>query len=465
MKLEQIWQVLMARRRLFGTVLGAVLLVVLLVSLLMPRVYVAEASLVIDTKATDLVTGNTVPGQLSAQIIATQTDVIESHAVALKVVDQMALTKNPVYLRKFQSATGGAGSIRDWIADRLTEDVSVRPSRDSNVLNIDFPARDPRLAAEFANAFADAYVQTSLELEADPARRQARWFEEETNQLRDRVEAAQRRLAAEQAKTSIVGTVDHIDVDDAKLTEISTELVAAQRSLAESQTRLKQMNEAAAKGQLAALPDILSNPLLQTLKTDLARAEASFAEVAARYDRNHPAYQSAHATVIALRNKLATEIDSVRGGVQQDEQINQRQVDALQRALDQQKTTLIGAQRNHDSLAVLNREVDSAQRAYDAGLQRATQVRLESQLDASTVATLNAAVPPFQAARPKPMLYLLVALVFGSVFASGVCIAAEMVDRRVRQSADIVEATGWLVLAEVPHLTYAPVPPRRLRFT
>jgi len=453
MNLSVIFLILRGRRNLFLAVLGTILLLTLAVSLIMPKTYLGEASLVISTKSTDPITGSPIPGvDTSSAILATQTDVITSRNVALKVVDKLNITKDADYMKKFKDATDGVGSARNWLADYLAGHVTVVPSKESDVLTIDFSAHTPEVAATFANAFAEAYIQTSLELAADPAQRQSKWFDQQTSELRRRVDLAQRNLSEAQHKLSIVGTEEHIDVDTTRFTEISTQLGIAQQALYESRTRLKQMNDAIAKNQLDALPDILGNPLLQTMKTDLARAESNFADVSSRYDRNHPLYVSGEAAVKSLRQKLASEVETVRGSMDYSAQIAQRQVTQLQAALDQQKVTVLDAKRKHDALDVLNHELLSAQTEYDAAMTRANQVRLTGELNQSNIALLNPAIEPFTPSRPKILLYMVIAFFFGSCVAAGVCLAAEARDRRVRSRTDVVEFSGLLVLAEVPRL-------------
>jgi chain length determinant protein EpsF len=453
MNLSALWLTVWSRRRRFAVVFFSVLALVVAVTCVMTPVYLGEAFILVDTKSTDPVSGNAVPGELSATILATQTDIITSRNVGQKVVDKMDLTKDPYYLAKFTSATHGVGSAREWLAEYVADKVTVVPSKDSNVLEIDFPARDADLAAKLTNAVADAYIQASLELAADPASRQSAWFEQQKQELRQRVDLAQQRLADAQRKSSIVGTTAHIDVDNAKLTEISTQLVTAQQTLYDSRTRLRQMNDALAKGELATLPDILGNPLLQTLTTDLARAESSFADISSRYDRAHPQYLSAQAAVKALRDKLNTEIEAVRGSIEQTAQISQRQVSQLQAALDQQKQTVLDLERQHDVLDLLNHELESATAEYDAAMQRANQIRLVSQLNQSTVAILSRAVPPFKPSRPRPLLYLAIGMFLGVTLAVAVCLTAEIRDRRLRSRADMMEMTDLLVLSEIPRLS------------
>jgi chain length determinant protein EpsF len=373
--------------------------------------------------------------------------------VALKVVDKFNLTEDPNYLKIFMDATGGVGSARNWLADYLSGSVTVVPSKDSNVLTIDFPAHTPEAAANFANAFADAYIQTNLELAADPSRRRSAWFDQQTSDLRRRLDLAQQNLSEAQKQFGIVGTESHIDVDTTRFTEVSTQLGIAQQALYESRTRLKQINDAIAKNQLDSLPDILGNPLLQTLKTELARAESNFADVSSRYDRNHPLYLSGEAAVKTLRQKLASEVETVRGSMDYNAQIAQRQVTQLQAALDEQKQTVLLAKRAHDSLDVLNHELLSAQADYDAAMTRANQVRLAGELNQSDIAMLNPAIAPFKPSRPKILLYMVIAFLFGACLATGICLSAEARDRRVRIRSDVVDSSGLLVLVELPTLS------------
>ncbi len=213
-----------------------------------------------DTKSTDPVSGALMPVPLLPSYVATQVDVIASHNVALKVVDKMKLASLIEVREQFHMATGGAGSVRDWLADQLLRQIDVRPSRESSVININYAASNPMSAAQLANAFADAYIQASLELKVDPARRQTGWFESQVSELRTALEKSQEQLSAYQRESGILGSeADRLDVENARLAELSSQLVAAQRSMYEADTRQKQMNTAAAKERVEELPDVMAN--------------------------------------------------------------------------------------------------------------------------------------------------------------------------------------------------------------
>jgi succinoglycan biosynthesis transport protein ExoP len=447
---RQILQLLWARRWLFGLVFVSLVSAVTVLTLLWPKTYISEVSVVIGSKTTDPVSGMESP-DVAPSNIATQADVITSHNVALKVVNKLGLASNPQIREEFERATQGEGSIKDWLADQLQNNVEVKPARESHVLNIDVSAREPEAAAAVANAFADAFIQTTLELKMEPARRQTAWFDEQLQELRKSLETSQAHLSDYQRSHNVVGTSEQIDVENGRLVEISNQLVAAQGAMYEAQTRLKQLKEAGSQqDRLRTLPDILANPLLQGMKADLARAEGKLAETSERYGRNHPEYVSAAAEVKSLQAKLSNEITTVSAAIQHAALQTSGQVTELRRALDQQRDRLLQLKRQRDDVDVLRHEVDTAQHMYEAGMQRATQVRLESQLDQSNIAILNPAVPPTRPARPKVATNILVSIVLGAILGAAAVMVGEYMDRRVRNAQDLIELAGIPVLAEIP---------------
>lgn len=464
MKLTQLLAILYGRRGLFLFVLISVVGATTAFSLLKAKTYVAEAAVLVDSKNTDPVTGTSLPQQMQSSIQATQADVISSHTVALKVVDKLQLAADPEAQRQFSADRDAAGSIRDWLADRLRDKLTVRSSHDSNVISLTVEARAPELAAQIANAFADGYIQTSLELRSDPAKRQALWFDDQLQGLRKALEGAQKRLSDYQQQRKIVGTDDRLDVENARLNEIANQLVTAQTAMYDAESRQKQMTQALQKNQLEELPDILGNALLQNMKADLVRAEGRLAQVAQRYDRNHPENVSAAAEVQTFKSRLAAELATVQGSINQAAQLARQRALEGQKALEAQKQKILALKQQRDGLDVLSREVENAQRAYDAAMQRTSELQLTSRLDQTNIAVLPATAP-VKPAGPKVLRNIILGLLAGAILAAGAALALELVDRRVRSSADLLDlgdAAGLAVLAEIRDLSLSkPVHARR----
>jgi chain length determinant protein EpsF len=450
LSLAQLLQILRARRVMIAALAVSFALAGLLVSLWLPRVYLAQVALVADVKDTDPVTGNAVRSQALTNYLNTQADIVASRAVALKVVDKLQLANDRTLRAMFQEQTGGAGSLREWIADRLLGNLEVELTRNSNVFRIGYAAANGGDAALLANNFADAYIRTTIELKMDPARRQASWFDEQLLGLRKTLEAAQERLSNYQRENTLVTTDGRLDIETARLSGMATELVAVQGEAADARTRLAQMKRALETGRSEELPDVLRNGLVQSMKADLTRAEGKLAEASERYGANHPQYVAAAAEVNSLRRRMGSELATARGSIEQAAQIAERRATDMQAALEEQKRRILELKRANDEREVLSREVESAQRTYDAATQRASAVRLESQLDQGTVAVLAPALAPIEPARPRPLLNTIAALLFGLALGIGLAVALEWSDRRVRSAADIPAATGLLLLVEFP---------------
>jgi succinoglycan biosynthesis transport protein ExoP len=453
MRLSQFVRILWVHRGMCFGIFVATLALAVAASFVLPKKYTGEAAVVVDERGIDpLAPDGAMPVQLAANFVATQVDVIESHNVALKVVDRMKLVMDPEIIGRFNDKTGGTGSIRDWEAEELLKSLTVKPSRESNVIFLQFAAKSPQVAADIANSFADNYITTSLELKVDPARRQAGWFDQQVNDLRSALETAQQKLSAYQGQHGVIGNDDsnRLDAETARLTEISNHMVAAQAAMYDAETRQKQMNDALTKGRSSESVTVLQNPLLQNLKTELARSEARFADVSQRFDHNHPQYMSAQAELESLREKVAGEISNAVGTVAREAQIARQNMTDLQRAMEQQRKRILDLQHNQDEYTVLKRDVESARAAYDSSLQRGGETRLESRLKNTNTAILNYAYAPLKPSSPRLLLNLALAIVLGSILAVSASLIKERFDPRVHSRADLLEGAELAVLAELP---------------
>jgi capsular polysaccharide biosynthesis protein len=105
-----------------------------------------------------------------------------------------------------------------------------------------------------------------------------------------------------------------------------------------------------------------------------------------------------------------------------------------------------------DQLAVLQRDVDAAQTAYDAVNKRYAQSALESQANQTNASVLTPAFPPIRPSSPDRIRIMLVALVLGIALGCGVAIGLEMLDRRVRSVDDVMEMLQLPVLGAIPYV-------------
>lgn len=460
MNLDLFIRILWARRLIIVITLMVVVTGTVIISLLIPKTYKATASLLLNYKGADPVTGVALSSQLLPGYMATQVDIITSRTVALKVVDDLKLAEGVGVQEQFKVATGGQGTIREWLADLIVKKVEAVPSRESSVLDINYKAADPQFAAAVANAFASAYQLTSIQLKVEPAKKAAIYINDQIKVLRDSVETAQKKLSKFQQDNGIVSSdsrIDGIDVESARLNELSAQLVAAQSQMIEATSRRSQASGSGA----GESPDVMGNSLIQNLKVSLGNAESKFAEIEQRLDKNHPQYQSAKAEVDNLRSELGNQIRATSNSVGNSARIFQQREAEIRAAVDRQKIKVLSINRTRDDLKLLRNEVDSAQRAYESTTQRFTQTNLEGQSNQADITLLNAAVAPAAPASPKIAVNVLVAVFLGTMLGVGLGLLMELLDRRIRSGGDLAEVLKLPVLGE---LDWHPVKRRRFQF-
>lgn len=451
MSLHQLFAILRARWKLVSAIIVAAIVTTLTVSIMLPKRYAATATVVVDVKSPDPVAGMVLQGMMTPGYMATQIDILKSPRVADLVVKRLGLSNNAQLKAQWESATGGQGSFDVWLTDLIMKPLDVVPARDSTVIRISYAAANPAFAAEIANAFAQSYIDTTIQLRVDPAKRYVEMFGEQVNQFRDRLEAARSRLSQFQQKQGLTATDERLDIETARLNELSTQLVYLQGLSAESASRQSQAQQYSDR-----LSDVINNPLISGLRAELLRQEAKLKELSARFGEGHPTVIEIKASIFELRTKLDAETRRVASSVGLNNSINKSREAQMRAAIAQQRERVLEMKAQRDKAAVYLQDVESAQRAYDAMLTRLNQAKLESENGQTNVAILRAAVPPADHDSPKVLVNTLLSIFFGSILAFAAAFIVEFMDRRVRTAEDITVSFNVPILAELPIATASP---------
>jgi polysaccharide biosynthesis transport protein len=442
MTLQQFLLILRARWLVALLTLLVTVLATVVISLIIPKEYTASAAVVVDVKSPDPVSGMVLQGMMAPGYMATQIDIINSERVAQRVVKLLRMEESAAIRTQWQEETQGQGQLVAWLAALLQKKLEVRPSRESNVINISYSGGNPEFAAAVANGFAQAYLDVNLDLKLAPARQYAAFFEEQTKQMRDKLEAAQKALSDYQQANGITTVDDRLDFETAKLNETSSQLTQIQALTTDSQS--KRQN---AKADTVA--EVMQSPLVNGLKADIARLDARLQESNINLGKNHPQTQRTEAELATLKAQLETETRKITTSIDTTYQVGKQREGQLQAALAAQKTRVLTLNKQRDELNVLRRDVETAQRAFELISQRSSQSNVESQNSQTNLALLNAAAAPTEPSRPRVFLNVLVSIFLGTLLGVGLALMLELANRRVRSADDLSEALDLPVLGTI----------------
>jgi len=435
------------RARMLAALLVFLFVVVATVvaSLALPKQYEAGASVVIDVKP-DPVSAMAFPSMALPSFMATQVDILTSDRVALRVMRDLKLLDNDGLRQQWQTEGEGKGTIEQWLINLLQKNLDVKPSRESNVIQVRYRSPDPRFAAGLANAFAQAYIATTLELRVDPAKQFSSFFVAQSKDARTALQTAQATLSAFQREKGIIAADERMDIENARLAELSSQLVQMQATSSESGSRQQQAQGA----QGDRMQEVLNNPLIAGMKADLTRSEARLQELNSKFGDNHPQVVEVKANIAELRIRIDAEIRRVTSGVGVTNTINKQREAQVKRELEAQRAKLLQLKAVRDQGQILVREVENAQRSYDSVMGRLNQAAMESQANQSFANLLTSAQPPATHASPQLVLNTALAVFLGAMLAVGTALLLELNNRRVRAPDDAVAALGLPVLGVLP---------------
>ncbi|HEV7478122.1 MAG TPA: GNVR domain-containing protein, partial [Burkholderiales bacterium] len=205
----------------------------------------------------------------------------------------------------------------------------------------------------------------------------------------------------------------------------------------EAISRQKQAAETLKGASIDSIPEVLSSGHISALKVDLGRAEARLAELGEVLGPNHPQYQRTSAEVSGLREKVGTEMKRIVAGLGNTVEQARRREEELKTAVTAQAERVQVMKDARIEMAVMTRDVENAQRAYDAVLARFVTNKVDSAAKQTNVAILTPAVEPIKPMHPKLGLIAGLSVVVGLLLAAAIVYLLETLDRRVRSRADL----------------------------
>jgi len=437
MSINQIISILRARWIIFVVFFGFAVMLAVAANSFLPKKYTSTAALLLDVKSPDPMIGMILPAMMTPGYMATQVDLITSERVAIQAIRTLKLDQNAQLKEQWQDATDGLGSFESWLADLLNKNLSVKPSRESNVITVSYAAADPKFAAMMANAFAQSYIDVTAELRTDPAQKFETIFSGLSARTRERLEKAQARLSEYQQKHGLIATDERMDIELARLADLSQQVTILEGLKAESGGRQVQTSRAG-----DSVAEVLGNPVIAALKADMARMEAKLQEFQTYRGDAHPQVIDLKANIAALRSRINVETGRVTSSVASNNSVNVSRVTQVQASLEAQRKKVLEMRAQRDQASVLVRDVDQLQKAYDVIQSRAMQSGMEGQNTQTNVAVVQVASASSQPSSPRVLINLILGVFGGLILAFTAVLLRELTDRRVRTADDVVNELG-----------------------
>ena len=274
--------ILRKHQRLVLTFLLTVVTVVTIASFKMKPVYEAAARVQVDREAQNLLPFQD-PNSYGEYVdmenyIVTQSKILHSETIALQTIKALDLGRYPEFGGTANSLTwahGAGPSRRPAILGAFLGRLIVKRVPNSRLVEVQFEAQDPQLAAQVVNTHLQSYIEQNFRSKYDATTQASNWLSAELEELRIKVEKSEDARIAYERQNQIWQIDEKQDITTQKLADLSKAVTEAQTLMAEKEALYRM----AATGNVDALPAARENVVIQDLLKRKTELDISYSEV------------------------------------------------------------------------------------------------------------------------------------------------------------------------------------------
>jgi len=257
--------------------------------------------------------------------------------------------------------------------------------------------------------------------------------------LRKRLEYAQALLTEYQQTEGIVSSDERLDFETERLQDLAGQLVVAQHATRNAVTEQRKLQEVIdSEASIMSFSPVFDNPVVQNIKAEIRGLKGSIAEKSSSLGRNHPDMKKLNSELYSAQRRLDSEIEAIIDGINNAAELSKERELDLEASLKRQKTIVLNLKSEHDKIAVLKREVESAQATYNAALGQLNTTSMQSLVDQTNVSIIDKANIPSSHATPKVLLNLAIGVFGGLLAGAGLALFLELMIRRVHTKEELV---------------------------
>lgn len=457
-ELGDLGRILLRRRKLIFATVALLTIATLIYAFLTPALYSSTAQIIIDPQDLQVVANDVNPSRISPDggitQVESQVSVAQSNGVLLRAIKATNLTENPDF--------NGQGGLGGWLGmffgsgdgdrtaetlDALRRRLAVKRDDKVLVLNIIITAKSADLAAELANAIAQAYLDDQAEARSKAAADASDAISARLEDQRKRVEQAANAVETYKAEHNMVMAGGNL-VSDQELTDLNTQLTAAQTRTAQLKAQVDQLRRQGSAPD--ATSEAMRSPVIASLRAQEATLVDQISQFGTALGPRHPSMISAQQQLSDLRKLISRELGRLITAAETDYE----RASANQKALEAKVASLKGKSLDTDQASVrlreLQRDLDAVRTVYANYLQRAQETREQTNVNSTNARIISEAMPALKKSWPPKGLLIFGAIFGGLALGIGMALIAEYLSPTVLSANQMQSAIEAPVLGVLP---------------
>jgi len=452
-------------RRRFLILLTAALLTLgaLLYGLFTPALYSSVSEILIDPQDLQVVTNDVNPSRVPPDggitMVESQVSVVQSTGVLLRAIQATNLTEDPEFNGEggllgrllggvLGSGSGSAETDRTGkTLDALRRRLAVKRADKVLVLDVIVTAKSADKAAKLANAIAQAYLADQASARAKMATDASDSITARLDEQRKRVQQAENAVEAYKSAHNMVMAAGNL-VSDQELTELNTQLSAAQSRTAALKAQVDQLRRSG--GAPDATSEAMRSSVISSLRAQEATLVDQVSQLGTELGPRHPSMIAAQQQLRDTRALIARELGRIGAAAETDYERALANQQALEAKVAGMKSKSLDTDQASVRLRELQRDLEAVRSVYATYLQRAQETREQINVDSTNARIISNAMPALKKSWPPLPLLVFGALFGGLGLGTALALIAEYSSPTVLSSAQMQSAIDAPVFGVLP---------------
>jgi polysaccharide biosynthesis transport protein len=470
------WRIINRYRRLIFALVATALFLTMVVAFLMTPNFVATSALLIEPEPPQVLDVRELISESGStddhDYYKTQYDLLKSRDLAAGVIRDLKLENTELLggggphgvLEHLESFYGRllsvfsprpavvvapqVGGVSARAIDAYLMRLKVEPQVGTRLVKVSFKAPDPELAARITNTHIRHYIQQGLDLRSESRRAAVDFLEDQLVQIKQRVQQSEAALNSYRHQKGIVSfdVEGKYKVPEARMIDLTRSLTEIEIRRITAEAQLEQVNA----GDYDSLPQVVSNPTITSLKPQVRRLQAQYANLSTAFSSQYPKLAELKAELSEASGSLDREIAGVAKSIKRDYQSAVDQENKLRAEIDDEKERDLALNDASLQDAVLSREVETNRDLYKSVLARMQQIQVGEQAPVTNVSVVDRAVSPPFPSTPKTLLDLSISALFALVCGIILAFVFDQLDNRLKTGEEVERYLS------LPNLALAP---------
>lgn len=431
------------RFKLIVVVVALCLLAGLTYSMLSPKIYTANATVMLTDNAAEEIRAAERPENrqmLSSELVDTQVEIITSRTMAERVAGALGMGK------------GLNSKAQRDVINELEREVSAARTGKSFALTISYSATEAQAAATIANEYARQFASWELRSNQENRAETLALVQQRLGELRAQAQTDTMALQQYRIANNLLST-SGASLTEQEISNYNQEVTGARAGAAEDEARLQ-----TALGQLRSgssgddVGEALGSTVISSLRAQEAIAAGEVADLGSKYGANHPQLIQAQSRLVDVRGKIQAEIGRVISNLRAKRDVSQQRMASLSGSLASARGNLMQNNSAMVGLSDLERAASASQGIYEAYLNRYKELLAAEGSERPNAKILTLANVPAWPKSPNIPLTVALSLVIGLGLGIIAAYIAEAVFHGVSTPDELERSSGGHYLTSIPLL-------------